>query len=48
MITPQKAIQYERYEFKKWEHHDSDTIVETPVALTVNGKVLLSFMCTPV
>ena len=48
MITPQKAIQYDRYEFKKWEHHDADTIVETSVSLTVNGEVWLSFMCTPV
>jgi FdhD protein len=48
MITPQKAIQYERYEFKKWEHHDAETIVESPVSLTVNGEVWLSFMCTPV
>jgi len=48
MITPQKAIQYERYEFKKWEHHEADTIVETPVSLTVNGEVWLTFMCTPV
>jgi FdhD protein len=48
MITPQKTIQYERYEFKKWEHHDAETIVETPVSLTVNGNVWLTFMCTPV
>ena len=48
MISPQKAIQYERYEFRKWEHHDAGTIVETPVSLTVNGKVWLTFMCTPV
>jgi FdhD protein len=48
MITPQKAIQYERYEFQKWKHLDAETIVETPVSLTVNGKVWLSFMCTPV
>ena len=48
MITPQKAIQYERYEFKKWGHHDAGTIVETPVSLTVNGEVWLTFMCTPV
>src|SRR5215510_11233441 len=48
MITPQKAIQYERYEFRKWEHHDAETIVEMPVSLTVNGAVWLSFMCTPV
>jgi len=48
MIPPQKEIQYERYEFKKWERFDAETIVETPVSLTVNGKVWLSFMCTPV
>ena len=48
MIFPQKEIQYERYEFKKWEHFDAETIVETPVSLTVNGTVWLSFMCTPV
>jgi FdhD protein len=48
MITPQKAIHYERYEFQKWTHHDAETIVETPVSLTVNGTVWLSFMCTPV
>jgi FdhD protein len=48
MIAPQKTIQYTRYEFKKWEHHETDTIVETPVSLTVNGQVWLTFMCTPV
>ena len=48
MITPQKAIHYDRYEFKKWEHHAAETIVEAPVSLTVNGEVWLSFMCTPV
>ena len=47
MLTPQKAIHYERYEFKKWESHDAETIVETPVSLTVNGDVWISFMCTP-
>ena len=48
MITPQKAIHYERYEFKKWKPYDTDTIVESPVSLTVNGEVWLTFMCTPV
>jgi len=47
MITPQKAIQYERYEFKKWKSFDAETIVESPVSLTVNGEVWLTFMCTP-
>jgi len=48
MITPQKAIRYDRYEFKKWESRDAETIVEAPVSLTVNGEVWLTFMCTPV
>jgi len=48
MITPQKSIEYKRYEFRKWEHHDAETIVETPVSLTVNGEVWLTSMCTPV
>jgi FdhD protein len=48
MISPQRAIQYDQYEFKKWVHHDAETIVEAPVSLTVNGKVWLTFMCTPV
>ena len=48
MITPQKAIHYERYEFKKWKPYDAETIVESPVSLTVNGEVWLTFMCTPV
>lgn len=48
MITPQKSIHYERYEFKKWKPFDAETIVEAPVSLTVNGQVWLTFMCTPV
>jgi FdhD protein len=48
MITPQKAIHYERFEFNKWEPFDAETIVETPVSLTINGSAWLSFMCTPV
>lgn len=48
MVTPQKAIHYKKYEFQKWEARDAKTIVETPVSLTVNGQVWLTFMCTPV
>lgn len=48
MIAPQKAIHYERYEFKKWKPYEAETIVESPVSLTVNGEVWLTFMCTPV
>jgi len=47
MITPQKSIHYQRYEFRKWKPFEADTIVETPVSLTVNGEVWLTFMCTP-
>jgi FdhD protein len=48
MITPQKAIHYTRYEFRKWKSFEAETIVESPVSLTVNGAVWLTFMCTPV
>ncbi len=47
MLTPQKSIQYERFEFSKWERYDAETIVETPVSLTINGTSWMSFMCTP-
>ena len=48
MFTPQKAVHYERYEFRKWKSFDAETIVESPTSLTVNGEVWLTFMCTPV
>ncbi|WKZ34422.1 MAG: formate dehydrogenase accessory sulfurtransferase FdhD [Anaerolineales bacterium] len=48
MILSSKAIEYHRYEFRKWEHHNAETIVETPVSLTVNGKEWITFMCTPI
>ncbi len=48
MIAPQKSVHYEQYEFKKWKSFDAETIVETPVSLTVNGDVWITFMCTPV
>ncbi len=48
MIVYQKPIHYEQYEFQKWKPMDAETIVETPVSLTVNGGVWLTFMCTPV
>jgi FdhD protein len=48
MLTPQKSIHYDQYEFHKWKSFDAGTIVETPVSLTVNGEVWLTFMCTPV
>jgi FdhD protein len=48
MNSPQKSIHYEQYEFQKWKSFNAETIVETPVSLTVNGEVWLTFMCTPV
>lgn len=48
MNAPQKSIHYDQYEFQKWKSFDAETIVETPVSLTVNGEVWITFMCTPV
>jgi FdhD protein len=48
MSQPENSIHYKRYEFQHWKSMDAETIVETPVSLTVNGQVWLTFMCTPV
>jgi FdhD protein len=48
MIVPQKSIHYEQYEFQQWKSFDAEIIVETPVSLTVNNQVWLTFMCTPI
>jgi FdhD protein len=48
MLAPQKPIRYHQFEFKKWKSFDTETIVEAPVSLTVNGEAWLTFMCTPV
>jgi len=37
-----------RYSHGKTEYAEDDVIVEQPVSLTVNGKVWLTFMCTPI
>lgn len=36
-----------RYHSGEWEALENGVIVETPVTLTVNGHVWLTFMCTP-
>jgi FdhD protein len=36
-----------RYHAGKWETLENSVIVETPVSLTVNGRVWLTLMCTP-
>ena len=48
MITPQKAIHFDQFEFERWKPRDAETIVETPVSVTVNGQAWVSSMCTPV
>ena len=48
MISPQKAIHFQQFAFRKWRSLAAETIVETPVSLTVNGQNWLTFMCTPV
>jgi FdhD protein len=47
MITPQKQIHFDRFEFRAWEPRNADTIVETPVSLTINGQPWVTSMCTP-
>jgi FdhD protein len=48
MLEPRKPIQYFQIDSTESKSIDSHTIVETPVSLTVNGEVWVSFMCTPV
>jgi FdhD protein len=48
MKPANQQIQYHQISPGRWETIDADVIVETPVSLTVNGDVWLTFMCTPV
>lgn len=48
MLAPQKTIHFDQYQFSKWDAVDSETIVETPVSLTINGESWITFMCTPI
>jgi len=41
-------VTYTQVAADHWSAIDSEIIVETPVSLTVNGEVWLTFMCTPV
>lgn len=47
MLSPSIAISYRRFEFQKWEEVQAETIVESPLSVTVNGQVWLTLMCTP-
>lgn len=42
-----KSIQYHHYRTDHLDMVDASAIVETPVSLTVNSEVWLTFMCTP-
>ena len=46
-MVDQKPIQYRQYRSGRWEVVDAGIVTETPVSLTVNGDVWLTFMCTP-
>jgi FdhD protein len=48
MLEPRKPIRYFQVDARKNDAIESNTIVETPVSLTVNGQVWTTFMCTPV
>jgi FdhD protein len=48
MIAANQPIKYIQIDSDHWSEHDAQIIVETPVSLTVNGEVWLSFMCTPI
>ncbi len=47
MKTPNSPTQYQFFQNGKTELIDAHLPTETPVSLTVNGEVWLTFMCTP-
>lgn len=47
-VTTSKPAQVYRYQSNKKDKHDTETVIEAPVSITVNGTVWLTFMCTPV
>jgi FdhD protein len=48
MNPPNLPIQYDQVTPGEWTSIKTNVIVETPVSLTVNGELWLTFMCTPV
>lgn len=48
MLKPLKPIRYFQTDSAETKPIEASVIVETPVSLTVNGEVWVSFMCTPV
>jgi FdhD protein len=47
MMSKNRLSQTLRYRAGKWETLGTGVITETPVTLSVNGHVWLTFMCTP-
>ena len=47
MKNPISPVQYQFFQNGNQEEINASLIVETPVSLTVNGTVWLTFMCTP-
>ncbi len=47
-MKPKLPVMYLQYAAHELSPVSADIIVETPVSLTVNGEVWLTFMCTPV
>lgn len=47
-MIPSQFTRYIHFINDKTRIVDADTIVETPVSLTVNGENWLTFMCTPI
>ena len=48
MNNPSTPVQYQFFHNEKNETIDAHVITETPISLTVNGEVWLTFMCTPI
>jgi FdhD protein len=47
-MAPSLTTRYTQFQVDKINVIEAETIVETPVSLTVNGENWLTFMCTPV
>ena len=48
MVDASKKIQYLYYKSDETETIETEVVREQSVALTINGELLLSFMCTPI
>jgi FdhD protein len=48
MTSANETVQYIQVENGEWHQETGQIIRETPVSLTINGEVWLTFMCTPV